>query len=206
MHDSRNLFFFFIRFDHTEIRYRKRRFATDQTTLRVPVDDEVYVANLFHPTQILHPDARVILTDGDNQQKVDVVHPDCYLVGEVTSHGGSASFSYCHGMPIDTSGKAVIEIGVYIDADYNRYIENVGDDTLAKKMDFILVKWNAVQYEYSKKEQLGREVEIQLKKMEFWKTNPKWLKVSNKLGSLLHSICQWNKDKEPFDTIYLHTG
>lgn len=98
MHDSRNLFFFFIRFDHTEIRYRKRRFATDQTTLRVPVDDQVYVANLFHPRQILHPDATVILTDGDTQQKVDVVPSDCYLVGEVTSHGGSASFSYCHGM------------------------------------------------------------------------------------------------------------
>ena len=92
------IFFFSKRFDHKEIRQRKRRDAIDQTILRVPANDEIYIVNLSHARQILHSDAAVILTDSGVQQKVDAVDTDCYLVGDVTSHGGLASFSYCHGM------------------------------------------------------------------------------------------------------------
>lgn len=111
---------------------------------------------------------------------------------------------------VDTESKygkpVVIELAVYCDEDMTKLLEKAKADTVQKKVDYILSKFNGVQYEYAKVKQLQRVVIFQIKKMVFFEINPDWFHVSNSLSTMLSSLCQWNKDKKPYDIVYMITG
>ncbi|CAI9719167.1 disintegrin and metalloproteinase with thrombospondin motifs 14 [Octopus vulgaris] len=231
-------------------RIKERQGSQVETILHIPLAELQLKLSLKHPEQILHENAKIVVSNGEEEQHFIVEPRNCYLVGRIDGYSGSASLSYCNGLrgsvvlgdteyslePVDDGARHIVgehrkqdkhsfvdkvneayafeddkrvvtvEMALYNDAEMTKMLDAKGFDTLHKKIDYIVSKFNGVQYEYTKIKQLRHKVVFQIKKMEFWTKNPSWFLVSNKLNSMLSSLCKWNADKEPFDLVYLITG
>ncbi|OWF36531.1 A disintegrin and metalloproteinase with thrombospondin motifs 18 [Mizuhopecten yessoensis] len=80
--------------------YRRKR-AMEETKKNLSVEfkafDETFTIDLQHQKSVIHPNAKVILTNGEEEQEWEGPHPDCFLTGKLTSHStGTVSLSYCH--------------------------------------------------------------------------------------------------------------
>ncbi|KAL3848173.1 hypothetical protein ACJMK2_019047, partial [Sinanodonta woodiana] len=100
-----------------------------------------------------------------------------------------------------------IEAAIYVDQLMYEYMENeLHATTTDKKIELIMIEWNGVQAEYSKKEQLGYDITISIKKIVFYMTNPSWYVASTSLSVILNSICSGTKTELAYDHVHLHTG
>ncbi|XP_011415206.3 A disintegrin and metalloproteinase with thrombospondin motifs 5 isoform X2 [Magallana gigas] len=103
-----------------------------------------------------------------------------------------------------TSHNITIEMAVYTDAAYTQAIL-VKD--FSKRLEHILLKYYAVQMEWSRFDMLGYHVQLVLKKVHFYETNPSWYNSSaTLLGSVLSTFCVATKDDGAFDIRYMHVG
>ncbi|XP_048751942.2 A disintegrin and metalloproteinase with thrombospondin motifs 7-like isoform X2 [Ostrea edulis] len=103
-----------------------------------------------------------------------------------------------------TSHNITIELAVYTDAAYTRSML-VTD--FSQRLQHILLKYHAVQMEWSRAEMLGFNVRIVLKRVQFFETNPIWYNSStNLLGNALSEFCLGTVNDGPYDARYLHVG
>ncbi|KAK3584787.1 hypothetical protein CHS0354_021248 [Potamilus streckersoni] len=128
-----------------------------------------------------------------------------------TTGGDSNTFGYYGNhsrRPRATSYTSFqIEVAVYVDQKMYEYMENdLHATTTEKKIELVLIKWNGVQAEYSKIEQLGYNVTILIKRIVFYETNPSWYVSSTSLSVTLSSICNGTKNELAYDHVHLHTG
>ena len=57
---------------------------------------ESYRMTLKHTTSVLHPSATILTIDDDGETQWQGEHPNCFLIGDVHSHNGSVSASFCN--------------------------------------------------------------------------------------------------------------
>ncbi|KAK3584800.1 hypothetical protein CHS0354_021263 [Potamilus streckersoni] len=248
-------------------------------TLSVPAYGETFQLELMHVQSVLHPSATISTRAGDAEEKKWTgTHPDCFLAGSVTSHGGTASVSYCselrgyfnddvHEYYLQTLPEKIIvkftqlnnsnilvarrlrtpspinqsmadyfdsvdsgsewtedtwsqersrratsmpsievETAVYTDQLMTEILENGGATSMEGKIERMLVQWNGVQSEWSKRSQLGYDVKITIKRMIFFTQDPSWYNASTQLGATLRFFCQGTKNETAFDHMHMHTG
>ncbi|XP_022337758.2 A disintegrin and metalloproteinase with thrombospondin motifs 1-like [Crassostrea virginica] len=97
-----------------------------------------------------------------------------------------------------------IEMAVYTDA---AYTQTMLVTDFSKRLQHILLKYHAVQMEWSRDDMLGFNVHVVLKKVLFFETNPAWYNSSTTLlGSLLHQFCSGTSSDGGFDIRYMHVG
>ncbi|XP_064615206.1 A disintegrin and metalloproteinase with thrombospondin motifs 1-like [Liolophura sinensis] len=64
-----------------------------------------------------------------------------------------------------------IEVAVYLDEDFTSTLKSRGITSPQQKLDFVILKWNWVRYNWNRPE-LGYNVDIQIKLVHFYETNP----------------------------------
>lgn len=76
----------------------KRAMDQEDVELMVPAfGDDLYIRT--RPVSSpLHPLAKVFITKGENEVEWTGEKPDCFFIGNVTSHNGTAAFSHCNGL------------------------------------------------------------------------------------------------------------
>ncbi|XP_033759955.1 A disintegrin and metalloproteinase with thrombospondin motifs 18-like isoform X2 [Pecten maximus] len=82
--------------------YRRKR-SLEETKKKLAVEfkafDETFTLEVQHQTSVIHPNAKIVLTNGDKEEEWNGPHPDCFLTGNVTSHNsGTVSLSYCDNL------------------------------------------------------------------------------------------------------------
>ncbi|XP_078335130.1 A disintegrin and metalloproteinase with thrombospondin motifs 5-like isoform X3 [Crassostrea virginica] len=103
-----------------------------------------------------------------------------------------------------TSRNITIETAVYTDAAYTKSML-VSD--FSKRLQHILLKYHAVQMEWSRFDELGYHVKIVLKKVHFYESDPSWYNASTTLlGHVLSTFCEATKNDGQFDIRYMHVG
>uniref|UniRef100_K1RDR5 A disintegrin and metalloproteinase with thrombospondin motifs 2 n=1 Tax=Magallana gigas TaxID=29159 RepID=K1RDR5_MAGGI len=103
-----------------------------------------------------------------------------------------------------TSHNITIEMAVYIDA---AYTQTMLVTDFSKRLQHILLKYYAVQMEWSRADMLDYNVQIVLKKVHFFEENPAWYNTSTSLlGSVLYQFCMATTGDGPFDIRYMHVG
>ncbi|KAL3848097.1 hypothetical protein ACJMK2_018976 [Sinanodonta woodiana] len=267
--------------DSNLLRRMKRSTSLQQPiTLSVPAYGETFQLEMMHVQSVLHPRATISTRAGDAEEKKWTgTHPDCFLAGSVTSHGGTASISYCSELrgyfnddaheyhiqslpeeiiskftqlnnsnnillartprtpiPIhkrmedyldsedsgsewtedtsdqtrsrrDTSMQSIeVEAAVYTDQLMTEILENDGATSMEGKIERMLVQWNGVQSEWSKRSQLGYDVKISIKRMVFYTRDPSWYTASTQLGTTVRYFCQGTKNETAYDHMHMHTG
>ncbi|GAB1606762.1 hypothetical protein Ahia01_000958800, partial [Argonauta hians] len=99
----------------------------------------------------------------------------------------------------------VIEIAVYVDSVLTNALEtehNLG--SLQEKINFVVIKYNAVQLEYRNKRLTDLNITIQLKKIVFFTENAMENFKVNNLDSFLNSFCSWQRFNVPkYDHVML---
>ena len=84
------------RFEGDNFKRRRRRSTDDQVKLHFNAYDEDFHFTLQHKRSVIHPEAKIVITNYDKEDIWTGQHPDCFLTGEVTSHeDGTVSMSYC---------------------------------------------------------------------------------------------------------------
>ncbi|XP_062571464.1 A disintegrin and metalloproteinase with thrombospondin motifs 18-like [Saccostrea cucullata] len=81
-----------------ELNKDKKR-GLSPTELSLSAFGEDYQLQVAKPEPVLHPEVRIVTRNDDGDQEWKGVIPDCFLVGHVTSHNGTASLSHCEGLP-----------------------------------------------------------------------------------------------------------
>ncbi|XP_061192816.1 A disintegrin and metalloproteinase with thrombospondin motifs 1-like [Saccostrea echinata] len=87
-----------------EVNHDKRRSNIRNTRGLSPTElilsafGEDYQLQVSKPESVLHPEARIVTRNDDGDQEWKGIIPDCFLVGHVTSHNGTASLSHCEGL------------------------------------------------------------------------------------------------------------
>ncbi|XP_048744997.1 A disintegrin and metalloproteinase with thrombospondin motifs 6-like [Ostrea edulis] len=76
------------------------------TELQVSAFGEDYRMKVFKPEPVLHPEARIVTSDGPDEKDWTGTIPDCFLAGHLTSHDGTVSLSNCDGLEGRFSTKA----------------------------------------------------------------------------------------------------
>ncbi|KAK3095618.1 hypothetical protein FSP39_016727 [Pinctada imbricata] len=100
-------------------------------------------------------------------------------------------------------GDITVELAVYTDAEFTA---SLGVTDTQSRVELMLVKYNGVQMEWSRADQLGYNVTFQIKYMNFLETNPAWLDTSSSLlGTWLSTFCA-GKTTDPYDLFYMHVG
>ncbi|XP_060068930.1 A disintegrin and metalloproteinase with thrombospondin motifs 16-like [Ylistrum balloti] len=90
-----------IPFVSASVHRRKRSLEKSKQKLSVEFKafNETFTIDVQHQKSVIHPNAKVILTNGEKENEWFGPHPDCFLTGNVTSHTtGTVSLSYCHDM------------------------------------------------------------------------------------------------------------
>ena len=82
-----------ISFDGTAAR-RQRRSTTD-FNIQFSAFGEDFSIKLSRAPAVLHPKAAILFVDGNDTHTWTGPYPDCFLTGDVGSHKGTASVSYC---------------------------------------------------------------------------------------------------------------
>jgi len=67
-------------------------------SLKLKAFDEHFELVLYPTMSVLDPRATIVTTKGETEETWEGEHPDCFLTGELTSHKGTASMSFCDGM------------------------------------------------------------------------------------------------------------
>ncbi|XP_061192824.1 A disintegrin and metalloproteinase with thrombospondin motifs 18-like [Saccostrea echinata] len=252
-------------FKHRNIR------SSSPSELKLSAFGEDYQMKVFKAEPILHPQARIVTSyDGEDKEWQGTV-PDCFLVGELTSHQGTISLSHCDGLegrlttktgdfhvkqlpPVynkqynfsdsetvlviakekprkNTEKKegvhisllndhirkltkdnkrsapsrhVVVEMAVYTDSEYTKKFPS--KDT-AKRIELMILKYNGVQMEWSRYNELHYDVRIQIKYIGFLETNPSFYKMSTTISQSLSTFCTGMRNNPiPYDLIFLHTG
>lgn len=77
--------------------HRRRRSTEELDHYDVVINGfgESYRMTLQHTTSVLHPSAKILTIDDDVETKWQGQHPNCFLTGDVHSHNGSVSASFC---------------------------------------------------------------------------------------------------------------
>ncbi|KAL3848179.1 hypothetical protein ACJMK2_019053, partial [Sinanodonta woodiana] len=99
-----------------------------------------------------------------------------------------------------------VETAVYTDQLMTSILDTFGATTTEGKIERMLIQWNGVQCEWSKKDQLGYIVKITIKRMIFYTQDPSWYYASTSLGTTLGKFCPGIKDEPPYDHMHMHTG
>ncbi|KAK3084081.1 hypothetical protein FSP39_007830, partial [Pinctada imbricata] len=102
------------------------------------------------------------------------------------------------------SKDVTIEMAVYTDAAFTAVFPS---EDIQQRIALIIMKYNGVQMEYNRRDMLGYDVKLMIKKIEFFEQNPAWYNdTSDKLGAVLGSFCAGTVDELPYDHMYMHTG
>ncbi|XP_056009023.1 A disintegrin and metalloproteinase with thrombospondin motifs 5-like isoform X3 [Ostrea edulis] len=102
------------------------------------------------------------------------------------------------------SRNITIELAVFTDAAYTRSML-VTD--YSKRLQHILMKYHAVQMEWSRSDMLGYNVKLVLKKVHFYETEPSWYISSRTLlGDVMSDFCKSTTNEGTYDIRYMHVG
>ncbi|CAG2191264.1 unnamed protein product [Mytilus edulis] len=101
------------------------------------------------------------------------------------------------------SSDFTIELAVYVDADFLTYKLPATDMT--RRVETMLFKYNAVQYEWSRADVLNYNVTLSIKLLTFFDTNPSWYNASTSLSAPLNTICTGTQTLS-YDHVHVHTG
>ncbi|XP_062605264.1 A disintegrin and metalloproteinase with thrombospondin motifs 14-like [Saccostrea cucullata] len=102
------------------------------------------------------------------------------------------------------SQNITIELAVYTDAAFTKTML-VTD--FSQRLRHILLKYYAVQMEWSRSDSLGFNVRLLLKKVHFFETNPTWYNSSaTRLGDVLSDFCLGTLNDGLYDIRYMHVG
>ncbi|CAG2184730.1 unnamed protein product [Mytilus edulis] len=276
--------------DASSIHRRRRSVeSTESYDIEISAFGESYKMTLQHTKSVLHPSAKVssMIDEEETEWKGD--HPDCFLIGNVHSHDGTVSASFCEELPplvsernlptnnsyltrndvnyhdhelhfevlphhirrrsalrdeqhttliarkrrdhllfsdlsqmkdyilinqTEYSHKRIqkravpssdftIELAVYVDADFLTYKLPATDMT--RRVETMLFKYNAVQYEWSRADVLNYNVTLSIKLLTFFDTNPSWYNASTSLSAPLNTICTGTQTLS-YDHVHVHTG
>ncbi|XP_063430492.1 A disintegrin and metalloproteinase with thrombospondin motifs 16-like isoform X2 [Mytilus trossulus] len=259
--------------DASSIHRRRRSIdSTESYAIEISAFGESYKMNLQHTTSVLHPSAKVSVITDEEETKWMGDHPDCFLIGNVHSHDGTVSASFCeelqgmmstsdHELHFEVlphhirkrsiyknkqhttliarkrreylsfsdlsqkkdyilinqtepdnirihkravpSSDFTIELAVYVDADFLTYKLPATDMT--RRVETMLFKYNAVQYEWSRADMLNYNVTLSIKLLTFFDTNPSWYNASTSLSIPLNTICEGTQTLD-YDHVHVHTG
>ncbi|XP_061163036.1 A disintegrin and metalloproteinase with thrombospondin motifs 5-like [Saccostrea echinata] len=102
------------------------------------------------------------------------------------------------------SHNITIELAVYTDA---AYTQTMLVTEFSQRLQHILLKYHAVQMEWSRSDMLGFNVQLLLKKVQFFETNPTWYNSStSRLGNVLYDFCLGTLNSGSYDIRYMHVG
>ncbi|XP_052078470.1 A disintegrin and metalloproteinase with thrombospondin motifs 16-like isoform X3 [Mytilus californianus] len=259
--------------DASSIHRRRRSVdSTESYDIEISAFGESYKMTFQHTKSILHPSAKVSIMIDEEETEWNGDHPDCFLIGNVHSHDGTVSASFCEelrGMmstsdhefhfevlphrirkrsllrdephttliarkriediqfsdlsqtndyiPINQteyshkrihkrsvpSSDFTIELAVYCDADFLSYKLPATDIT--RRVEIMLCKYNAVQFEWSRADVLNYNVTLSIKLLTFFDTNPSWYNASTSLSVPLKTICTGTQTLA-YDHVHVHTG
>lgn len=255
--------------------HRQRRSVDSRQSYDIEISafGESYNMILRHTKSVLHPSAKVSIIKDEEETEWKGDHPDCFLIGNVHSHDGTVSASFCkelRGMmstsdhelhfevlphhirkrstlkkvqhttliarkrredlmfselsqmndytPIHQtehnhkrihtrsvpSTDFTIELAVYCDADFLSYKLPATDMT--RRVEIMLCKYNAVQFEWSRADVLNYNVTLSIKRMTFLDTNPSWYNASTALSVPLNTLCTGTQAGLAYDHVHVHTG
>ncbi|VDI16408.1 a disintegrin and metalloproteinase with thrombospondin motifs 14 [Mytilus galloprovincialis] len=259
--------------DASSIHRRRRSVdSTESYDIEISAFGESYKMTLQHTKSVLHRSAKVssMIDEEETEWKGD--HPDCFLIGNVHSHDGTVSASFCeqlqgmmstsdHELHFEVlphhirrrsalrdeqhttliarkrrdhvlfsdlsqmkdyilinqteyshkriqkravpSSDFTIELAVYVDADFLTYKLPATDMT--RRVETMLFKYNAVQYEWSRADVLNYNVTLSIKLLTFFDTNPSWYNASTSLSAPLNTICTGTQTLS-YDHVHVHTG
>ncbi|KAK3093898.1 hypothetical protein FSP39_021596 [Pinctada imbricata] len=231
--------------------------------LHIPVFGDKIILKVQQTSSVLHPQAAIMVTNGDTYAVWKGDHPNCFLSGTLQSHNGTVSLSYCDGLqgiittpghdyhveqlpssvakrfshpgisvlvskkpktekspdafPLNIDGVSTnqrrkrsvpskdltIELAVYTDSEFTKLFPT---RNIWKRLELMTAKYNGVQMEWGRRDTLGYNVIIKIKRMVFFDKNPSWYNMSTILGASLHSFCEGTKDEYPYDLMFMHTG
>ncbi|XP_076096294.1 A disintegrin and metalloproteinase with thrombospondin motifs 16-like [Mytilus galloprovincialis] len=255
--------------------HRRRRSLDSRKLIDITISafGEAYNMILQHTQSVLHPSAKVFIITEEQETEWNGDHPDCFLNGNVHSHDGTVSASFCkelqgmmstsdHELHFEVlphhirrrsilkseqhttliarkrredikfsdlsqtkdyilinqtepnnqrihkrsvpSSDFTIEMAVYCDADFLTYKLPATDMT--RRVEIMLLKYNAVQFEWSRAEVLNYNVTLSIKLMTFFETNPSWYNASTALSYPLNTICTGTQAGLAYDHVHVHTG
>ncbi|KAK3584799.1 hypothetical protein CHS0354_021262 [Potamilus streckersoni] len=134
----------------------------------------------------------------ENQDYIDSVNSGSEWTEDTWSHERSRRATSIKSIEVETA--------VYTDQLMTEILENGGATSMETKIERMLVQWNGVQSEWSKRSQLGYDVKITIKRMIFFTQDPSWYNASTQLGATVHFFCQGTKNETAFDHMHMHTG
>ena len=88
----------FLSFDGVAAR---RRRSVGDISIQFFAFGELFLIKLGPAPTVLHPNAQVIFANGDKKSVRNKNIPDCFYTGDVTSHNGTVSVSYCNRLVSD---------------------------------------------------------------------------------------------------------
>ncbi|XP_052784726.1 A disintegrin and metalloproteinase with thrombospondin motifs 1-like isoform X3 [Mya arenaria] len=102
-----------------------------------------------------------------------------------------------------------IETVVILDEEFVASARSRGQVTDQDLIDFMTMRWTAVQAEWGRTDLFGYDIRIEVKEVVIWETNPSWYNPSTILLNTLSSICNGAYNHglyTDFDHIHLFTG
>ncbi|CAC5389726.1 unnamed protein product [Mytilus coruscus] len=82
--------------DASSIHRRRRSVdSTESYDIEIYAFGESYKMTFQHTKSILHPSAKVSIMIDEKETEWNGDHPDCFLIGNVHSHDGTVSASFC---------------------------------------------------------------------------------------------------------------
>ncbi|XP_052785201.1 A disintegrin and metalloproteinase with thrombospondin motifs 18-like isoform X1 [Mya arenaria] len=102
-----------------------------------------------------------------------------------------------------------VETVVILDEDFVASARSRGQTTNQSLIDFMTMRWTAVQAEWGRADLFGYDIHIEVKELVIWETNPSWYNPSTNLLNTLSSICTGAYNQglyTDFDHIHLFTG
>ncbi|CAC5361473.1 ADAMTS18 [Mytilus coruscus] len=82
--------------DASSIHRRRRSVdSTESYDIEISAFGESYKMTLQHTKSVLHPSAKVSIITDEEETEWNGDHPDCFLIGNVHSHDGTVSASFC---------------------------------------------------------------------------------------------------------------
>ncbi|CAG5127444.1 unnamed protein product, partial [Candidula unifasciata] len=81
-------------------------------------------------------------------------------------------------------GKATIEVGIYINANYTNILKESQISTASQIVNWVINRWNIIRQVYQDTARIGTEVDIKIKRLEIWSKNPDYYGSSNESQSI----------------------
>ncbi|XP_052783844.1 A disintegrin and metalloproteinase with thrombospondin motifs 1-like isoform X1 [Mya arenaria] len=109
----------------------------------------------------------------------------------------------------ETIPQITIETVVILDEDFVASARSRGQTTDQDLIDFMTMRWTAVQAEWGRADLFGYDIQIEVKEVVIWEANPSWYNPSTILLNTLSSICNGANSRglyTDYDHIHLFTG